>query len=224
MPAGLIVKNNTGQTQIDDTFNNICLKDTIRIPSNQWTVERYPGVGTGSFTTFTQPDEPRMFFLAQGSVAFRGKTVLAGVATYRVIGSGDVVLYSFGESNTVDTGFGLQVFDANGVLKFDANNKHFRFVSTTKTPLPPASVSLPTDGRKYAVALDTYETRWVSASFSTLGYVGFQLILVTTVSGNSVAIGQGVSAYIPPRADPPVSGTSFPNLSLMTVIDVTGFD
>lgn len=223
MPAGLIVKNNTGQTQIDDTFNNICLKDTIRIPSAQWTVESYPGVGTGSFTTFTQPDEPRMFFLAQGSIAFRGKTVSGGIATYRVIGSGDVVLYAFGESSAVGTGFGLQVFNANGVLKFDANNKFFRFVSATKTPLPPASVSLPTDGRKYAVALDTYETRWVSQPFST-GYVSSQLILVTTVSGNSVAIGQGVSAYIPPLADPPVSSTSFPNLSLMTVIDVTGFD
>lgn len=223
MRAGLLVKNSLGTTQIDDTFSNIILKEKIIIPKSQWTVVNFPGGGSSSATTFTQPNEPRIFFLVKGSAAFKAVVRSSNSRTYTLIGSGDVELYAFGPSEASATKFGLQVYDENGILKFDANNKHFRFVSSQLTPNVGSSINFPNDGRRYAVALDSYETRWRSQLFSSLGYIGIQLRLITTVNSNGVLINEGITSYIPPSADPPVSDTNYPRLSRLTIIDVTNF-
>lgn len=131
MPAGLQVINDSGTIQIDSEWQNYALfsVNTIFSDNNQWGETAYAGV------VHTSSIGEDLVFASCGSAFFPVCIVqVNGVRQYKV-GTGSAVgipvtFFTFRRQPPRSSTYGLQVFDGNGQLAFDALDKRCRIAGT----------------------------------------------------------------------------------------------
>lgn len=158
MPIGFQVINDFGSYQIDDYYQNLFLDKKVRI--NKTSLKKYPQGNFYYYDLSFVSDTPPV--VAVGvydgvSTACYGLKQSKNQYTAKIIASSnnqDVDVYVFNTLNGSSSTYGLQVFDENGKLIFDALKKPLRLVGIQNQN----SKDNPTltQGRTYAVCHNQY--------------------------------------------------------------------
>jgi len=194
MPAGLQVFNNFDTVQVDSNWRNYSLvsSQTIISSNNAWGEVNYAGA---IYTTSNASDLifvycPSSFFpicivQQNGQRSYRvGTGATAGVA---------VTFYIFREQVPVDSKYGLQVFNENGVLTFDSLSKMNRIVGA----IPISVSSQPSfynygGGGKYAVMVPSFTGQLIQQDTGA-GQGGLAFRMLSTNSPRILSQGAGIS-------------------------------
>lgn len=150
MPAGLIIHNEFGTVQIDDTSPNLSFKDKGNVPMiiDANTTIALPTAVSGTVMALSCPVYCQLAAATEVHAALR-------VGLYPT----NVLWWRFGPPIEPGANYGLVVRDAAGALMFDATQKPARVVDAVQIPIGNnfyTSRTYPA-GRDYAVLLsDTF--------------------------------------------------------------------
>lgn len=234
MPAGLQVFNDSNTVQIDSNWQNYSLFSRVVINSskNAWQEIDY----AGSVYTTTNARDIVFVYCASPFLPV-GMVQQGGTRSYR-IGTGTsenipVTFYIFREQTPTDSSYGMQVFNEQGVLTFDALNKMNRLSGT----LPLTPTTAPTfynlNGfKKYAVLIPNFIGQLIQQDTGAgSGGMGFRYLSTNStrlqIEPNGVSfLGFAISSVrqIPiPNPSPGITVTNVSG-SPYLVSDVTGYD
>lgn len=220
MPAGFQVSGTHGVLQIDGDYRNLVLRSLINTTT---TLGNESGVGTiGSRTAWISYDGIQYPLVALRSPNY----VCVGEwdqpnSRFRVYTEGglgtEVAVYVFGESGE-GADYGLQVFDADGLLVFDATHPPLRVVHFQASDAT-GSVTLDSE-RDYAAVVSAGPVNTVVPA-APPNYILYQNHMGASVSGGTVSWGR-----VRLRADvigTPGSVITTPGIASIMVVDVTGY-
>lgn len=159
MPAGIIIYNDAGTVQIDDTYRNVALAVKGQVASTTTNDGSFFATVQHADITYTaNSDTPPIIAVIGGAMNYLFLMSQSGSTfTWRVIfgNSNDSVVadyYIFDKPpNNSGSTFGLQVWDAGGNLCFDALYRYANVVGTMSMSYQtdtPSSFSVPA-GRTY---------------------------------------------------------------------------
>lgn len=179
MPAGLQVFNDSSTIQIDSTWANYSLFSVVTVNSTftQWGEPNYAGA---VYSTNVAAD---IVFASSSSPFFPVCIVqVSGTRQYRV-GTGKqqgvpVTFYIFRKQPPRESTYGMQVFDAQGTLVFDALDKMCRIAGI----IPSSQLSSPNSyffkaSRQYAVLAPSFTGQLIEQdSAPDAGGMGFKFL------------------------------------------------
>jgi len=126
MAAGIEVYNNNNILQITDKFRNLQFIEKITLSSfNSLDIQEIPN-DLSSFYAFreiTGTSSIAIIYVGSSIIRFFAKPATSAV----------VEVFRFGYSTTVSSGGGFQVFNSNGEIVFDSNNKYMRVIDSRHT-------------------------------------------------------------------------------------------
>lgn len=183
MPAGIQIFNDAGTIQIDSTWSNYALVDKRTILSAR---AGWGGNDVSGAVHSTSSPGDIVFASSPGEILPIGLSQSSGVRSYRV-GTGTaqgvpVEFLTFRRQPPRDSLFGMQVFDENGVLIFDAVDKRCRIAGV----LPAAQLNFPGSfpfpaGRKYAVLCPSFTGQLVQQDTGGgTGNMGFRYFITNS--------------------------------------------
>ena len=229
MPAGLTVVGDHGNYQIDDSTYNLGLiaKGTVNFAGDSWEVYhtatlQFSGLETPVLALHV-PSQNKINCWGIESVTLNNgvHTYKLGAATqigYGEIWQGEWFLFDRPKPTPAgQTGYGLEVYDPQGRLKFSSANPPMRVMS------PLGATEYPV-GRKYAIPVQlSFNYRDQSDSLHNVahewtvegGYIGGEQNNMPGWGGQLLSAGSGDASGLYPMTQ---GGSSIP-----IVLDVTGY-
>jgi hypothetical protein len=231
VPAGLTVINDWGTYQIDDTTYNLSFisKGSAFVGCDQVNSEgNFAAVSQFAFNIQGPLENPVIALRMDNDMGFGIYNFqwTQNVDLYTVevnimsdnpaVLSGTLTWYVFDRPKAIGSGnSGLEVYDANGKLKFSSANAPMRIVSANGGQMPA--------GRTYAVAC-AFGTSGYTEQSDSLGNVFYQASVNGAHIGNNGTLIEGYGTSWGGRGSygaPPGSGGGLTASNLL-VVDVTG--
>jgi len=224
MPAGAVFYFDDGAFQIDGDVRvaTLAFRTTY---SGPFTADTRPFVGTLYQFDLTVPSNVKSLFFScnvQNGIALFSRV---GTTWRFVCGAQAAIeVYGFADQTITPTNSGLQLYNAAGVLTFDAGAKWLRVADIHRSAVSGASWPWPSTSRKYAAGFGSYPKRSTGAAQAGLPYWVLRSYMISVGPAN-VMVGEGpiTSRLVGGGGDPPPGNSPLMQPPTLMVIDVTNY-
>lgn len=178
MTAGLEVYNDSGSILIDSTYQNYSLLASGTVAAGTAVSFSTTSIRPLVFVRFNTPNRfVRISDLTSNSVTFQTYDLQEGTGNFSNPVAGSTEYMVFGVASTLAPsthGFGLNVFDAAGILVFDSN----QIVPRVKQVVTVPALPVVSDGNRATISAISHSqgtNPWMLANstYNTYGYVFF---------------------------------------------------
>jgi hypothetical protein len=192
MPYGMTVYNTTNNLVIDNTYQNMGLKNKVSF-----------SLGGGGTQTISLSGAvaPLLFINSSGYVGIMNFSVSGSTATWTLVAasSSTGAAYVFDQGLTTASGYGMRVLDSAGNDVFNSSNKYLRVVETYSVSYSATSlgVSGPTVTRSYGAS--TYAACISQPRVEIVSGAGGNTVITDAIntSSTSVSIAHNLSQSYP---------------------------
>jgi hypothetical protein len=177
MPAGLQVFNDSGVTQIDETYRNAVLR-------------LHQTVSNGQTVSLANCVAPIMAMYSTAGLTCMETGVAGSTYSWRFSGSGEVFVFDQPPTPPALHGFGLQVFTSAGALAFDAGIDQMRVAGVGSIwchPFYNPSSSYPSLEQTLSTGVIGYHTTYAYNTIEAVGAGGNTGVPFTKTAGRKWA-------------------------------------